>query len=559
MEDTASALPFDKQLAARYPIEVGAHVGKPRDGRAAVVVALSATLLGSAPSFGAPATEFPYLPDEAPHSVSIGDTSHGRLVAGHRLEESDALGILPHQKVRGYRWGTKELTGMLTHAANELHRATGTRMWVGHLSRREGGDISYSVSHNAGRDADIAFAYRDAEGAPVDPDALIPVGARGHTFRRGVLLDVARTWQIVKALIGYEHAQVQYLFMSRAIEGQLLAHAKASGEAPALRARAAVLIRQPGRGAAKHDDHIHLRIFCSKDDVLAGCVNTGKIHPSTKLFRGERALFVRELARRLGDEDPRVRERAALRLGVLRAKLAAPRIIPLLRDPDAAVQRAAALTLARFGQRSHLTATRRWLKAHPAERVATARALAACNTRGAGELLAYVIDQPAPRDERVRILSAAAESRHLGLVPTLTRLLGHSDSDIYEHAARALGRLTGEAYAPLSAASVGARALEQKRWKSAWARGRNLSRRKWLLRGFHRAGFDAGKLEPQDAYKLVRALRGPDHIAHNAAAILEELFDHRPSDTSPCEGWRRWLNDRRRAFELGAAPEHLCE
>ncbi|HHH27749.1 MAG TPA: hypothetical protein ENK57_05305, partial [Polyangiaceae bacterium] len=81
--------------------------------------------------------DFPFLPHEAPHSVSVGDTSDGRLVHAARLDESAALGILPKQKVRGYRWGTTELVGALEHAAAELHRQTGTRLWVGHLSRRE--------------------------------------------------------------------------------------------------------------------------------------------------------------------------------------------------------------------------------------------------------------------------------------------------------------------------------------------------------------------------------------------------------------------------------------
>src|SRR5687768_14894673 len=112
---------------------------------------------------------FPHLPGDPPgKSISVGDTSHGYLVHGVRLEESDALGILPAVRNREVRYGTEELVGLLGHAAQVLHAETGTRMWVGNLSHRGGGDIPFSVSHNSGRDADVAFAYLDGQGEPHD-------------------------------------------------------------------------------------------------------------------------------------------------------------------------------------------------------------------------------------------------------------------------------------------------------------------------------------------------------------------------------------------------------
>lgn len=252
-----------------------------------------ALIVGPAISMASPAPEL-RAPNPPEDSVSWGDTSTGRLLHGVRLRESEALGILPVQKMRNYRYGTRELVGMLEHAATTLHDATGTRMWVGHLSRRGGGNIRHSVSHNSGRDADIAFAYRDKRGKPVDPRWLIPVYRSGRARQAGVYFDAPRSWQIIKALIAYEGAQVQYLFVSRAIEGRVLRHARRIGEPWVVRAVAARIMVQPGGRAGPHHDHIHLRLYCSRDDVAAGCVNTGRRHPWAKMYYAERARYLRE-------------------------------------------------------------------------------------------------------------------------------------------------------------------------------------------------------------------------------------------------------------------------
>lgn len=522
-------------------VEVGTAVA-PLDARSA------------ASPTAAPPPSFPFLPGEAPGSVSLGDTSTGRLAHAVHLDESEALAILPKQKIRGYRWGTSELVGALSHAAGELHRQTGTQLWVGHLSRRNGGDLPYSVSHNAGRDADIAFCYQDAEGNPVEPDDLIGVMGDGHTVRRGLYFDVGRTWRVIKALITYEGAQIQYLFMSRALEGKLLLHAKARGEPTAIRARAETLIHQPGRGAARHHDHIHLRLYCSREDVLAGCRNTGREHRFAELYRRDRARFAMGLRRHLSSPDADVRRRATERIGLLDAKLLGGEVAARLDDPTLDVRLAALVALARFGDESHLAIARRWLTEQPPSlRQAAGERLARAVEPGAGELLAHLVDQAST--DAAPLVDQAGRSRHLSAIPALVRRLGDPDLALRNRAARALGRLTAHRhvadYRPLSG-----RALEHQRqkWRNAWAAGRTLSRRAWLMRGFHRSGFEVGRLEPEDAWGLVAALSGPEHIAINATEQLEELFEER----GDCAFWRGWLTARRNAFELPPAPPRRC-
>jgi murein endopeptidase len=497
--------------------------------------------------------DFPFLPGEPVGSVSLGDTSTGRLVRGAFLEESEALAILPRQRTRAQRWGTTELVGALTHAAQELHRQTGTRLWVGHLSRRGGGDIPYSVSHNSGRDADIAFAYRDADGHAVDPDALITVTGDGRAARRGLFFDAPRTWLIVKALITYEPAQIQYLFMSRALEGRLLMHAKARGEPKAIRRRAEALMHQPGRGAARHQDHIHLRLYCSADDVRAGCQNSGRVWSFAKLHRRDRARFAMGLSAPLSSPDGDLRRRALERIGLLDAKLLAPSVRASMDDPQADVRRAAAVTLVRFGETRHEAWVDDWLKTRPAsERRSVARALLASRVERAGPVVGGILDDlPAPRP----LIEMAGDSGLLGCVPALVRRLADPDGTTREAAARALGRLTATRYVrDWRTASAETMKQGRRKWRHAWSAGAGLSRRAWLMRGFHRAGLEVGRLDPVDAWALVAALNESDHLAFNAARRLRELFGRRAS----CASWQSWLQARQQAYELPPAPAHLC-
>jgi hypothetical protein len=160
--------------------------------------------------------EFPFLLGEIEgSSVSIGDTSHGRLVNGVELVESDALRILPEHRTRDLRYGTAPLIALLTHASRALGSATRTTLWLGNIGRKEGGDIEWSVSHNAGRDADVAFCYRDARnGKPVDPPGLVRLDEDGLSHDRRLAFDAARTWLVVRAMLEFEGASVQYLFIS---------------------------------------------------------------------------------------------------------------------------------------------------------------------------------------------------------------------------------------------------------------------------------------------------------------------------------------------------------
>jgi penicillin-insensitive murein endopeptidase len=328
-------------------------------------------------------------------SRSVGDTSNGYLVGAKKLEETERLAVLPKQRERGLSFGSDQLLAMLDEAGAKLQDATGTKLWLGNLARRYGGDIPWSVSHNSGRDADIAFAYRDANGHPADPPDLVPLDSAGYSARTGLRFDVARTWLIVRTLLESHVAEVQYLFISAPLKNLLLVHATLAGESPTLLTKAAEVLRQPG-GSGAHDDHLHLRLYCSERDVLAGCIDAGIAHPWHRGHDDARQRRILELEAFLRDPAPSRRRRAIDRLVLLDARGTLEAMAHAVSDEDPGVRRAAIDALGAFGSARHAT----MLEAHwreerdPLVRIAILRAASRLGGEAAGQLLATAVGSP---------------------------------------------------------------------------------------------------------------------------------------------------------------------
>jgi murein endopeptidase len=305
------------------------------------------------PPVVAPVDVFPRLDDEPTGiSWSTGDTSHGRVFHARHVTESESLGILPKQAARDLGYGTDELTGLLERAGAAVHEQTGTRMWIGDIGKREGGDIAWSVSHNAGRDADVAFFYLSAAGVPVDAPDLVRLGRDGWSKDKTLRLDVKRTWIAVRAMVEDPAAAVQYLFISTPLKKLLLDHAKTTATSPRTIARATELLREPG-SAAPHDDHLHVRVFCSERDAAAGCVDYGAVYAWTKIHSGIREERAITAGKHLASDRAETRARAALRLALLDARDQADAVAQLLDDPAPEVRCAAARALGVVGGRAH--------------------------------------------------------------------------------------------------------------------------------------------------------------------------------------------------------------
>lgn len=192
---------------------------------------------------------------------------------------------------RRANWGTEELVGAIRRAARRVTREyPGGTLGVADLSRRGGGDALLHRSHENGRDVDLIFYAVDARDRPLPPANAMPrysakdlvahpsrptSGVEFGTFspRR---FDVRRNWALVRALLTDPEIELQYVFCNNGLKSRMLAWAASIGEEPRLMERARELLHQPG-DSLPHDDHFHVRVYCSPDDRMYGCQDRGPL------------------------------------------------------------------------------------------------------------------------------------------------------------------------------------------------------------------------------------------------------------------------------------------
>jgi penicillin-insensitive murein endopeptidase len=211
-------------------------------------------------------------------SVSVGKASHGYLIDGARLpDHGEGFTTREVWRARDNRYGTDELIDLVVGVARRMHQQIpGIQLVIADLSGRGGGERhAFHRSHQSGRDADFLYYLRDAGGQPFEPDAMHVFDAAGRARDgSGLTVDVPRTWLLVKELITAPEAPVQWIFLYEPLARRLLDHAARAGEPDALIARARRALKQPG-DSARHDDHMHVRVYCSPADRAYGCVDLG--------------------------------------------------------------------------------------------------------------------------------------------------------------------------------------------------------------------------------------------------------------------------------------------
>jgi penicillin-insensitive murein endopeptidase len=215
-------------------------------------------------------------------SVSMGRPSGGYLVAGRRLPDNgEGFTTKEVWRTRGVRYGTDELVDLITSVGRQLAQTPGEKLVVADLSTRSGGEGGkrWHRSHQSGRDVDLVFFMRDAQGKPMEADSMRVFDAQGvATDGSGITVDIPRTWELVRSLITSREAIVQWVFVFEPIAQKLLEHAIAKGEPEFLIARARLVMKQPN-DSARHDDHMHVRVYCTERDRAYGCVDIGPREP----------------------------------------------------------------------------------------------------------------------------------------------------------------------------------------------------------------------------------------------------------------------------------------
>ena len=208
-------------------------------------------------------------------SLSVGHADSGGLQNPFAVASSDVLA-----SVRPHKYGTRELVGLLDRAARAVARsAPGSRLAVGDLSSEQGGQLSPHESHQSGRDADVGFYMLDEVGQPV-PQAIFQRVHQDGTARRGdrnFRFDDSRNWLLLVAFVDDPMAETQYVILAPHIRERLLAHARNIG-ADQQQIRRVEVVTARMRGSDGHDDHFHVRIYCSVGD-RPQCLDRPPLHP----------------------------------------------------------------------------------------------------------------------------------------------------------------------------------------------------------------------------------------------------------------------------------------
>ncbi len=267
-------------------------IGIVRAIRVAVLVAAALLSLPATPTAAQPL---------APGSLSCGAANRGALTGARAIPDSGAGFVTPEPwRARGLRYGTDELVGVIERAAAAVAREyAGAVLAVADLSAQQGGAVPRHASHQSGRDADLIYYAIDRAGDPFRPDHYMAhFGSDGRAVSADSpvpasqiderFFDLQRNWALIAALVSDPDVRVTRIFVSSRVRSWLLAYARVSAVPQDLLDRVQGVL-YTARDTSSHQDHMHIRVGCSADDVEQGrCSDASAPRPRARRRRGRR-------------------------------------------------------------------------------------------------------------------------------------------------------------------------------------------------------------------------------------------------------------------------------
>lgn len=265
-----------------------------------IVRAIRVAVLVAAALLSLPATPTTAQP-LAPGSLSCGAANRGALSGARAIPDSGQGFVTPEPwRARGLRYGTDELVGVIERAAAAVAREyAGAVLGVADLSAQQGGAVPRHASHQSGRDADLIYYAINRDGDPFRPDHhMAQYGSDGRAISADAPIpasqideryfDLQRNWALIVALISDPDVRVTRIFVSSRVRSWLLAYARVSAVPQDLLDRVQAVL-YTARDASSHQDHMHIRIGCSDDDVAHGrCSEASAPRPRARRRRGRR-------------------------------------------------------------------------------------------------------------------------------------------------------------------------------------------------------------------------------------------------------------------------------
>jgi len=461
-------------------------------------------------------------------SRSLGSPTDGTLLHGVGMRlSSEAWHFIPSARSRRTNHGTPALVTALQTAARDVQTEwPRARLLLGNLSFKKGGDLPWSVSHNSGRDADVAFYVTNAKGADVLTEHFVYIRRNGHgaVDEKRVLFDAPRNWRFVRNLLTNPHVDVQWMFVSSPIRKRLLDEAARLEEPEELIARASTILHQPS-DSNPHADHFHIRLYCGLEDTLSGCTNIGPMREGVRDWTAVKKQFIAKMVQDLGASSAEKRREACTGLANLKVRDRVNRIARLaIKDPVKAVRKAAYQSLKKL------------------------------TPRLSAQTLVRLIKSP---DRKIRIRSI----QDLGLrgtrttVPLLLEMLADDERPIRDAVRYALRFLTNHDE-PVPAGKGPAHLRLQSAWRTWYRENRTDSWAQWMRQGFEENSirFSSRMMLHGSIPKLIRATRKTNHIGYNAQRVLARLTKYTPRFRHGSESrtahilWKKWWRKNHRRF-----------
>jgi murein endopeptidase len=184
-------------------------------------------------------------------SLSVGFTEAGSQLNAHAFPTTGGPWTVINP---AEAWGAKETIEAVMAAARMVAERSpgGPPLRVNDISRKDGGWLRPHKSHQSGRDVDLGLFY--------------PEGAKCSRAREKCM-DIARNWQLVRALI--ITGDVQMILVDKRIQAVLYSYALAHGEDKVwldslFHSGPDALIKH----ARRHRDHFHVRYYAPRSQEL---------------------------------------------------------------------------------------------------------------------------------------------------------------------------------------------------------------------------------------------------------------------------------------------------
>ncbi|MEC9442792.1 MAG: penicillin-insensitive murein endopeptidase [Myxococcota bacterium] len=498
-------------------------------------------------------------------SLSAGSTSRGLLLGSQELAfDGDHHTIIPRARPRNTRFGHPTMLAILKDSGEAVARQfPGSKIAIGNIAYKNGGDIRWSVSHNSGRDADIAFYVKDAKtGTPLEaaPD-LVTFEENGVSMGGGeYLFDVERNWALAKALLTHDKAQIQYIFISAGLKQMLLDHARELGEPAEIRARAEDALKQP-TDSSPHNDHFHLRLTCDLEDRLRGCVDRGPRWEWVDWH--DRELLERTIAMLPGlqDPDPATRLEVLAYIDAIQSP-AAPEVALLIAayndDPEVR-ERAVGMARGYYAfDGAAIVGMQRLIRSGSIDDSSRAKLYALLRRSLDPWTIPFVKEQLADRAlspaEKAWAARALSHQMEPELVPYILEQLMIQPPEVKQELALVLRRITNHSEAIVwDKASVDELEKAHAKWTGWWESNRQFERERWVAQGMKEIGVEPNFFKAYTAVDtMLTALpSAPDHLVYNINRSLREITG-RWAPLEQTDGkklqdyWKKWWSKHRK-------------